>query len=59
MSSKHKSPVKPPGTAGEPPVTISIKITVPRKVIWVASGFLSGGITVETLVRVISGLHGG
>lgn len=43
----------------ESPVVISIRITLPRKAMWLVSGFLSGSIATETLVRVLAGLHGG
>lgn len=43
----------------EPPFSINLKITMPRKTIWVASGFLSGTVTSEVVTHLIRIIHGG
>jgi hypothetical protein len=43
----------------ESPLTISLHITFPRKAAWMASGFLTGSLTTEAIIRVLSSIHGG
>jgi hypothetical protein len=56
--SKPRKLKKPEGKP-EPPLMISLRITLPRKAVWTASGFLTGSLTTEAIVRAISSLHGG
>jgi|HubBroStandDraft_4_1064222.scaffolds.fasta_scaffold1464584_1 hypothetical protein len=42
----------------EPSITLNLKITVPRRVAWMTSGFLTGSAATEAITRVLRSIHG-